>query len=578
MRNEAGFFQRCRSCSRLVFKKLLQHPFWQATLTWLRAHPREGGVLAAILTVLIGPFLLKPADTTTPHRWDRRLVIVTPHPGLIRDEFGHAFAAHWKAKTGETLYIDWRVPGGTSEIAMLVKSEFSAAFEQHWKEELKREWTPEIAQTFLSEKSDSEARKTFLASDIGIGVDVMFGGGAYDFESQAKSGALVAGDSVKTGLSAVMKTHPEWFCEAAIPEKLSGEPFRDPAGRWCGACISSSGIVYNKDVLKRLGIEKEPQTWADLADPRYFGQIACTDPAKSGSVTKVFEMLIQQQMHLAVEAEKAKPTFGKENPELELQTGVEAGWIAGLQLIQKIAGNARYFSDTSTKIPLDVVRGEAAAGMCIDFYGRTAQDDARKADGTSRIGFVAPLGGTSVSVDPIGMFRGAPNAEVATAFIEFVLSEAGQKLWSFRPGTPGGPREHALRRLPVRRDFYTPANLPHMPDAAEMPFEKASAFVYEAERTGPAFNSIRFLVRVLCVDSHEELKTAWREILEASMNERALTVLLDLNRVKYDTATGPIRKTLSSRDKIQETLLARQLGDTFRSQYSRAFEIAHRRQ
>ena len=561
-----------------MFKKLLQHPIVQATLAWLRAHPREGGVLAAILAVLIGPFLLKPTDTTTPRRWDRRLVIVTPHPGLIRDEFGHAFAAHWKSKTGETLYIDWRVPGGTSEIAMLVKSEFSAAFEQHWKEELKREWTPEIAQTFLSEKSDSEARKTFLASDIGIGVDVMFGGGAYDFESQAKSGALVAGDGVKTGLSAVMKTHPEWFGDAAIPEKLSGEPFRDPAGRWCGACISSSGIVYNKDVLKRLGIEKEPQTWADLADPRYFGQIACTDPAKSGSVTKVFEMLIQQQMHLAVEADKTKPTFGKENPELELQTGVEAGWIAGLQLIQKIAGNARYFSDTSTKIPLDVVRGEAAAGMCIDFYGRTAQDDARKADGSSRIGFVAPLGGTSVSVDPIGLFRGAPNAEVATAFIEFVLSEAGQKLWSFRPGTPGGPREHALRRLPVRRDFYTSANLPHMPDDAEMPFEKASAFVYEAERTGPAFNSIRFLVRVLCVDSHEELKTAWWEILEAGMNERALTVLHDLNRVKYDTATGPIRKTLSSRDKIQETLLARQLGDTFRSQYARAFEIAHRRQ
>jgi ABC-type Fe3+ transport system substrate-binding protein len=407
----------------------------------------------------------------------------------------------------------------------------------------------------------------------------MFGGGAYDFESQAKSGTLVAGDGVKTGISSVMKAHADWFGDAAIPEKLSGEPFRDPAGRWCGACISSSGIVYNKDVLKRLGIEKEPQTWEDLADPKYFGQIACTDPAKSGSVTKVFEMLIQQQMHLAVEAEKQKPNFGKERTKEELDlTGTEAGWSAGLQLIQKIAANARYFSDTSTKIPLDVVRGEAAAGMCIDFYGRTAQDDARKADGSSRIGFVAPLGGTSISVDPIGMFRGAPNAEVATAFIEFVLSEAGQKLWCFYPGKPGGPREHALRRLPVRRDFFRPENLARMPDAAEMPFEKAKAFVYEADRTGPAFNSIRFLVRVLCVDSHEELKTAWKEIIEAGMNERALTVLLDLNRVKYDTAIGPIRKTLSARDKIQETLLARQLGDTFRLQYQRAFDIAHRRQ
>ncbi|MFN7561935.1 MAG: hypothetical protein ACK5TH_09165, partial [Prosthecobacter sp.] len=118
-------------------KRVLQHPIVQAVLAWLRAHPREGAVLGAIIAVLIGPFLLKPADTTTPRRWDRRLGIVTPHPGLIRDEFGHAFAAHWKAKTGETLYIDWRVPGGTSEIAMLVKSEYAAAFERHWKEDLK---------------------------------------------------------------------------------------------------------------------------------------------------------------------------------------------------------------------------------------------------------------------------------------------------------------------------------------------------------------------------------------------------------------------------------------------------------
>lgn len=67
-------------------KRVLQHPIVQAVLAWLRAHPREGAVLGAIIAVLIGPLLLKPADTTTPRRWDRRLVIVTPHPGLIRDE------------------------------------------------------------------------------------------------------------------------------------------------------------------------------------------------------------------------------------------------------------------------------------------------------------------------------------------------------------------------------------------------------------------------------------------------------------------------------------------------------------
>ena len=156
----------------------------------------------------------------------------------------------------------------------------------------------------MSDKTDSEARKAFLASDIGIGVDVMFGGGAYDFESQAKSGTLVAGDGVKTGLSSVMKAHPEWFSDAAIPEKLSGEPFRDPAARWCGACISSSGIVYNKDVLKRLGIEKQPQTLSDLADPRYCGQHGRTDPAIRGSVKLRVGALHHQNHASAADAAK----------------------------------------------------------------------------------------------------------------------------------------------------------------------------------------------------------------------------------------------------------------------------------
>ena len=30
----------------------------------------------------------------------------------------------------------------------------------------------------------------------------------------------------------------------------------------------------------------------------------------------------------------------------------------------------RYFTDSGVKIPLDVATGEAAAGMCIDFFGR----------------------------------------------------------------------------------------------------------------------------------------------------------------------------------------------------------------
>ncbi len=556
---------------------LLEHPRTRAVLAWLRHWRKEVAVSLAMLVTLAGPFLLKPAQSTAPTRYDRRLVIISPHHDRIREEFGQAFAAYWKKEHHQTLFIDWRVPGGTSEIAMLIKSEATAAFQQHWQTKLHQTWSPAVAQACLNPKAapDDEARKAYLASNVGTGMDVFFGGGAYDFEQQAKAGTLVAGDGETTGISALMKKHPKWFSDAGIPERLSGEPFRDPQGRWCGACLSSSGIVFNRDVLRRIGLAEDPDSWEDLADSRYYGQIALSDPGKSGSVTKALEMLIQQQMQTAIDRLKARPNSKLTPEELEAQ-GVAEGWNEGLRLILRISANARYFTDFSTKIPLEVAKGDAAAGMCIDFYGRSAEEDVRKADGTSRVGFIAPLGGTSVSVDPIGMLRGASDPELATAFIEFVLGDAGQKLWSFRVGEPGGPRHHALRRLSVRHDLYTPENIARMSDGHEAPFEKAKAFTYHPERTGSAFSAIRFLVRVICVDSHDELHAAWKDIIDNSMPERAVQVLEDLTRVKYEAATGSISKILASRDKTQETRLARELGDAFRNQFIRAGTMARR--
>ncbi|WP_395746831.1 ABC transporter substrate-binding protein [Prosthecobacter sp.] len=556
---------------------LLHHPRTQALLAWVKVWRKELAVGLAMLATLAGPFLLNPTQSTAPAHYDRRLVIISPHHDRIRAEFGHAFAAHWKATRGQTLFIDWRVPGGTSEIAMLIKSEALAAFQQHWQKQLGQTWSPAVAQACLNPKAAPEdpARRAYLSSNVGTGMDVFFGGGAYDFEQQARAGTLVPGDGETSGLSALAKKHPEWFTDAGIPEKLSGEPFRDPQFRWCGTCLSSSGIVFNRDVLRRIGIAENPVAWDNLADPRYYGQIALSDPGKSGSVTKALEMLIQQQMEIAHARLKALPKSKLTPEQIEAQAVAE-GWNEGLRLILRISANARYFTDFSTKIPLEVAKGDAAAGMCIDFYGRSAEEDVRRADGSSRVGFIAPLGGTSVSVDPIGMLRGAPDPELATAFMEFVLGDEGQKLWSYRVGEPGGPKEHALRRLAVRHDLYTAENIARMSDGQEAPFEKAKAFTYHPERTAAAFSVIRFLVRVICVDSHDELHAAWKTIIDNGMPERAVQVLEDLTRVKYEAATGSIAKVLASRDKVQETRLARELGQAFRNQFIKAGRMALR--
>ena len=94
------------------------------------SHKRELWVLLAMLLVLLCPFLLRPAQSTSPSRYDKRLVIMTPHHEMIRREYGRAFARHWKQKTGQTLYIDWRV-AGTSELGMLIKSDFTVALRSH---------------------------------------------------------------------------------------------------------------------------------------------------------------------------------------------------------------------------------------------------------------------------------------------------------------------------------------------------------------------------------------------------------------------------------------------------------------
>lgn len=556
--------------------------------SWLSRHKKEIAVLCALLITLAGPFLIRPSSASSPSHSDRRLVIMTPHHELIRKEFAQGFTQHWFDQTGETVFVDWRVPGGTSDIALLLKSEFTNAFQQYWTRQLGRPWTREIADACLNGKLPLpqpgqtsvspaiDARQTFLNSDLSIGVDLFFGGGPYDFYQQARAGVLVANPTRGTGGIPTLKTkHPEWFGDGGIPDALSGETFRDAGDRWIGCCLSSFGIVYNQDVLARLGFDEAPTQWTQLADPRLFGQIALSDPAKSGSVNKAFEMLIQQQMRLQLDRLTANPGALKTQSEIETEA-IRQGWMDGMRLIQRISANARYFTDSSPKIPLEVSRGDAAAGMCIDYYGRSAEEQVRQADGRSRVGFVAPRGGTSVAVDPIGILRGAQEPELATAFMEYVLSDAGQRLWSYRSQTPGGPQSVALRRLPVRRDFYNPENLALMSDPEEMPFDKASDFHYEENWTNPAFNAIRFIIRVICVDAHEELRHAWKELIAADFPPEATKAFEDLELVNYETAIGTISETLASRDKIRETRLARQLGNNIRRQYEHTIKLAKR--
>lgn len=477
-----------------------------------------------MLGLIIGlPLALRrETATASPDTADDRLVILSPHNESIRKEFGEAFAGWWQERTGRTIYVDWRTPGGTSEIRMMIDAGYKAAAE---------------------------------TGREGIGVDLFFGGGEPDFSGQAKAGRLAKLD--------VFETRPELFGEAGvIPETFTGERYYSEDHVWVGTCMSQFGICYNPDFVERLGLGV-PRDWQDLGDPGYEGSLALADPTKSGSVARTLELLVQGEIQRSLR--DLKPGTRKEK--------IGRGWDEGLRLIQRMGGNARYFTDSASKVPQEVGQGNAAAGMCIDFYGRSYSEDLQTKGGEKRVVWIAPEGGTTLSADPVGVFKGAPHPEIAQAFVEFCLTREAQRLWFLKPGMPGGPMERALHRTPIRRDMYEDETMAMTTMAEIRPYTDAGNFTYDRVLTGKTFNTLRQLVKVMCIDSHEEMKEAWKEIIAAGMPEEALKVFQDVSRVGYEELGGG-DAGLDSKDPRVQAERMEELGEWFRENYREAGRLA----
>jgi len=541
-------------------------------------------VLAAAAIVAL-PFLFRRRSELPAWRpGDPVLVVISPHNEAIRQEFGEGFSAWHQERYGDPVKVDWRVIGGTTEIMRYLVSQYLGSA-QAWWARLGRAWPAGGSERMLDPwfnpdapppeaDTDAAARRrfgelaalwrAFRASDdpqeATSRIDLFFGGGAFDHGRAAAQGLTVplwppGGPPEDAGTAAAVFARMR-----EIPREASGETWWTDV--YLGAVLSTFGIVTNPDRLRDLGIADPPRVWRDLADPRYFGQIGVTDPTKSGSVAKAFEMIIHEQCGHAVAAAgydaaqtrvfermiaaaRLPPGVMPEGVPAAYQEAVARGWVDGVNLVRMIGANARYFSDGAGKVPIDVGDGVAAAGIAIDFYGRFQALSARAPDGSARLVYVTPRGGSSVSADPIAILRGAPNKELAMRFVLYVMSPEGQRLWNYRPGTPGGPRRFALCRLPISRAFYPSddpetqaaceSHRPHTHDDLTDPdvdaYALAARFEYQPRWTGRHFGMQRDLVRAMCLDSGDELRAAWRAIRDAGGPEAAPEALALLLRM-----------------------------------------------
>ena len=497
------------------------------------------------------PLLLRGQTAKEQEAASETVTILSPHSAPIKEETTGAFLNYYRAKTGRTVRIDWLNVGGTADIVRYIDERFTTAFRRQW-EAAGKSWTPAVAAAFKSGRqapnaAEASARAEFLASNCSIGVDIFFGGGSFDMNRNAERGYAVSAN--------LEPTVPEYF--AQVPVNFSGEMLRHPGGLFYGTCLSSFGICANFARLRELGVPV-PQCWEDMASPRLFMEIAAADPTKSGSINKCYEMIIQQAMQ-----ENLDPA---------------AGWAAGLLRLQRILANARIITDSAGHAVREVSSGNAAAGMAIDFYAAAeAEWSAWQNGGTPRVGYIPPKNGSAVTCDPVQLLRGAPNAPAAREFIAFLLSPAGQKLWGFRPGAPGGPAKHALRRSPILPSMYGEPHRQHMIDRDYNPYTAAAGFEYKAEYTGSYFALLRIMIKCAMLDVHPEMQAAWKALNAAGGPEKVPQAWAEFSRAPITFAEAPDMKKRLSAGGAAALAVRRGLATSARARFLRARELAEAR-
>ncbi|MDR3273729.1 MAG: extracellular solute-binding protein, partial [Puniceicoccales bacterium] len=491
-------------------------------------------ILLLIFIIIVVPFILRDRTKSVVIS-DKSdvIVILTPHNEALRQEYTLGFKKWYREKTGKDINIDWRYQGGGQETSRYIESTLSNNFMNYWTGEFNLPWSSEHAAAFSTRSAKNlgtgnalqdEIYNKFVNSNIGCGVDLLFGGGIYEFVLQADRGNIVPCD--------IIHERPDLFSDDTIPEFFAGGRLWDHEGRWFGAALSSFGIIYNAEALLSEGIGTYPRTWGDLARPEYFRKLAVVDPTKSSSMLKAFSMLIQQQMQIAYENLRMKRNVSKLSPEDEL-AAVSEGWLAGLRIIQKIAANGRYFTESATKPLIDVSTGNCLAGISVDFYGLSEEQHLEKRSGSNRFKFVVPsepasqtefsqersddnrfkfvlpYGGGAPSPDPIAVLRGARRPDLAKKFIEYVVSLDGQKLLAFKAGTEGGPVKITMCRTPILKTIYEKKYAKFRVSSTLNPYEATASFVSHDEWTDPVFSISGLIIKLAFIDNNIELVDAW---------------------------------------------------------------------
>jgi iron(III) transport system substrate-binding protein len=167
------------------------------------------------------------------------------------------------------------------------------------------------------------------------------------------------------------------------------------------------GFMTNRDILKQKGLTA-PKTWEELKDPKYQGELLLADPGISGTNYAMLANILQNK-------------------------GNDVGW----QYFIDLTKNVPFFSKTGGEPPTKVAAGEAGVAVIPlsgEFFALTTK---------APVDIILPQDGIPWVPAGLAIFKNAQNLDSAKAFVDWALSEKGQKIIfeadqriMVRPGSP----------------------------------------------------------------------------------------------------------------------------------------------
>ena len=173
--------------------------------------------------------------------------------------------------------------------------------------------------------------------------------------------------------------------------QLPDGALKDPDGAWSGFYYGVIGFACSPTRLAEIGADC-PDSWADLLDPIYDGEIVIASPAASGTSYTVLSGLVQ--------------LLGEEE---------------AFEWYRQFNVNVAQFTESGSAPARLAAQGEFAVGIAFTHDIQVQQDN-----GLDVI-ITFPSEGTPFEIGGISIIKGARNLAAAQAWVDYVFSPAFQR-------------------------------------------------------------------------------------------------------------------------------------------------------